>query len=370
MQRRISLDSYIFIVLPVLILLGGLWRAQSNLLSSAAGGLSFLQNWVGGPIFAATFGIIVGAYLLVRIWATIIFALQKRTTFLGLRALALEDWKNIGGSALYWTAACALAGMAAAMILQVTQHVTSQQVWIASQRLQTWDPLVFGVDAVLWLNHYNLWSFADQLLVMVYDYLGTVCVLAVGVFLVLNPLVLRRYLAAFFLVQIIAAPFWWAVPAISPDELYRQQVLKADAQNAITIEAPLLKLSPALATYLPYLEGRWSHPEQGRYATSTFPSLHVAWALIVMVCFYQLYRRSAIIFVPWFVLLSLSTVYTLQHFAVDVLAGALVGSLTLVLVDKLYQVEQRRTNKPPSLFLFTQISSDLSSVGRWITGRA
>jgi membrane-associated phospholipid phosphatase len=56
-----------------------------------------------------------------------------------------------------------------------------------------------------------------------------------------------------------------------------------------------------------------------------FPSLHVAYAFVGALASYRMHRGVGIAASVWSVLIGLSTVYTKQHFAVDAIAGAILG---------------------------------------------
>ena len=56
-----------------------------------------------------------------------------------------------------------------------------------------------------------------------------------------------------------------------------------------------------------------------------FPSLHVAYSFVGALAVYRVHRRVGAAAVVWSVLIGLSTVYTKQHFAVDAIAGGILG---------------------------------------------
>ena len=54
-----------------------------------------------------------------------------------------------------------------------------------------------------------------------------------------------------------------------------------------------------------------------------FPSLHVAYSFVSALTCFRVHRRVGAVAIAWAVLIALSTVYTKQHYVVDVIAGAL-----------------------------------------------
>lgn len=61
-----------------------------------------------------------------------------------------------------------------------------------------------------------------------------------------------------------------------------------------------------------------------------FPSLHVAYAFIAALACYRVHRGVGLVSVLWAGLIGVSTLYTKQHYLVDVIAGALMGWLACV----------------------------------------
>ena len=58
-----------------------------------------------------------------------------------------------------------------------------------------------------------------------------------------------------------------------------------------------------------------------------FPSLHVAYAFVAALACGRVHRGVGVVAVIWAALIGLSTLFTKQHYVVDVIAGALMGWL-------------------------------------------
>ena len=56
-----------------------------------------------------------------------------------------------------------------------------------------------------------------------------------------------------------------------------------------------------------------------------FPSLHVAYAFVGAMACHGMHRGVGLAAVLWAILIGVSTIYTKQHFAVDAVAGAIIG---------------------------------------------
>jgi membrane-associated phospholipid phosphatase len=62
-----------------------------------------------------------------------------------------------------------------------------------------------------------------------------------------------------------------------------------------------------------------------------FPSLHVAYAFVSALACFRVHRRLGRAAVAWAALISVSTLFTKQHYALDVIAGAAAAGLAYVL---------------------------------------
>jgi membrane-associated phospholipid phosphatase len=79
-----------------------------------------------------------------------------------------------------------------------------------------------------------------------------------------------------------------------------------------------------------------------------FPSLHVAYSFVSALTCYRVHRGVGVIAAGWAALIGVSTLYTKQHYAVDVLAGALVAFVAYGIFlrpyprDSIADVDRRR----------------------------
>ena len=78
--------------------------------------------------------------------------------------------------------------------------------------------------------------------------------------------------------------------------------------------------------------------DAGERPTAAFPSSHVGVTTVVMLLALRTRsRRLVLSLLPFYVLLCLSTVYILAHYAIDALAGLLTGTLLYLLLKKAYE---------------------------------
>ena len=71
-----------------------------------------------------------------------------------------------------------------------------------------------------------------------------------------------------------------------------------------------------------------------------FPSLHVAYAFVSALTVYRVHRGVGIAALVWTALIGASTLFTKQHFVVDVIAGALMAYAAYLLFLRGYPREQ------------------------------
>ena len=75
---------------------------------------------------------------------------------------------------------------------------------------------------------------------------------------------------------------------------------------------------------------RLTYSLDSRY--NCFPSLHVAYAFVAALACYRVNRRVGLAAVLWASLVGVSTLFTKQHYAVDVIAGAALGVAASALI--------------------------------------
>lgn len=70
-----------------------------------------------------------------------------------------------------------------------------------------------------------------------------------------------------------------------------------------------------------------------------FPSLHVAWAFVAALTSYRVHRGVGIAALVWATIVGVSTLYTKQHYVVDVIAGVAVAYAAYLLFLRGYPRE-------------------------------
>lgn len=207
--------------------------------------------------------------------------------------------------------------------------------------LMNLDHAVFGSYASFAIQQLAQYPLLDYLFLYIYVNMSVIMVFVFLALLMTNKEYFRRYVLSIFIVAIISIPLWYSFPGISPDEMYFQNITNSPIPTKITEGISQYEVSAGVAAFTTTLQGRWSLPDYDKYAVTNFPSMHVAWGLITAYFGMLLWRPLIIFFIPWAVINSLSTIYTLQHYAVDILGGFAVGFATIFVTGWLMRYEKK-----------------------------
>jgi membrane-associated phospholipid phosphatase len=132
------------------------------------------------------------------------------------------------------------------------------------------------------------------------------------VFVVRQPALMRRFMLATFTVIGLAYVGFLVYPTVLP----RAETV-GDSFFARSLEV-VYSLDP------PY---------------NCFPSLHVAWAFVAALTSYRVHRGVGVVALVWATLIGVSTLYTKQHYAVDVIGGIAIAYAAYALFLRGYRRE-------------------------------
>ena len=149
-----------------------------------------------------------------------------------------------------------------------------------------------------------------------------------------SRLVFSKFAIAFFTTIVLMLPVWLAVPVMSPQDRFIDNVYRLNeppgVKEAIGNYAPTAPVKAFLGQMRRSKEGLAIMP------TSTFPSSHAAWATIVMVYLFEASFAAGILTAPFLVLSTFGTFYLAQHYFVDAPAGVFVGLLSVLISSLLF----------------------------------
>lgn len=134
------------------------------------------------------------------------------------------------------------------------------------------------------------------------------------------------YVVSILMVLALSMPLWFFFPAVSPQNAYIDNVYAAPIPPDIAGDIKTLKEDPALSSFFERVRSL----QENRPPISTMPSMHVAWALITIYFLFRLSPRISFIFLPWFFLSSIGTVYLGQHYFIDVVVALFLTGAVIV----------------------------------------
>jgi hypothetical protein len=173
-------------------------------------------------------------------------------------------------------------------------------------------------------------------------------------------------LVVFVLCILFSLPLWSSLPALSPI-VYLQPEMREGASVEIQEVIARYRPNPSLTKYQEeLLKIRAQAPPEFLQIT-TIPSMHIAWVTAFLVFSMRISRWLAVVAIPYFILNIVSTIYTLQHYAVDTPAGIAVALTAMVcayfLLQKWPKTDQAR------ITLTHLLQNDLRKISEAIRGK-
>jgi hypothetical protein len=205
---------------------------------------------------------------------------------------------------------------------------------LADDTLHRWDQRLFGMSAFLTLATIPYPSWLASYIVFSYSYLVVAVLFAALYLFYVNRRVFREFAGAFALGVIIMFPGWFFLPAIAPQGRFIDNNYALPIDDHTRNELERYRPHPQVANFLQTI--RELNAPLDNLPVSTFPSAHIAWAVLAA---YYLYRaRQYIVFaglLPLFFFSSVGTVLLAEHYLVDIPAGVLATVLTIYLARRI-----------------------------------
>ncbi|MCX6755500.1 MAG: phosphatase PAP2 family protein [Candidatus Nomurabacteria bacterium] len=220
-----------------------------------------------------------------------------------------------------------------------------------SEFLMHTDKVLFGSYLPFSFYHIIHSNILSQIFYNSYIYLFPIILVIIFISLFSNKEIYRKFLIAYFLAFLISLPIWIKFPAISPDSMYLKNILNTKISVEIQNVINITQISPRMQKNISAIGNHWIDPAGGSLAISTFPSMHAAWGIISVVSIIELWPPVAIIAIPWVVAELIGTMYTLEHYGVDVLFGIIIGFFALWITKRLLKFEKRYFVDSYHLFL-------------------
>ena len=339
--KKLHVETYILIILPILwILISGFFeRPLFSILLGDKAELWSRSLFFGGDMLKT--GCII-FYLYIYIKLFIWSGQQIRIKVFKEQLPPTTNMKLFLLSFFYITIAIFFSSLLVIFTVKQSSLASSpSKMIVASELYMKMDMAVFTVDPRLWLIDFFTHTRWDFLLTYVYRKLDWAFALVLIGLLLFKKTLFRKYLIAFFLAPMIALPFWLALPAVTPNEMYRNNMFLIPSVNIIQQQYEKVPLGKNLSKFLDYAEENIENPKQKHPLVSTNPSMHVCWGFLITYFAILLWRPLGFIFIPWFILTFLSTIYTFQHYVIDIPAGIACAIFTIVLTNYLFKYERK-----------------------------
>jgi PAP2 superfamily len=167
-----------------------------------------------------------------------------------------------------------------------------------------------------------IWSFGSMSVVLI----GAGMVIAY-----LSPQRFRELLVAFCLGLLIMIPMWIALPVLSPQDRFIDNVYNLPMPPSIDVAVKNYHPQGEIADFLANVrKGKANLPA---LPTSTIPSAHIFWASIVGYYLFRTKKWLGWITLPVLLASSFGTILLAQHYFLDIPAGVAIAAIAIWLAE-------------------------------------
>ena len=339
--KRHQIETYLLMIFPIAwILITGL--LESPPFSVLFEGTDKLVSWrffFGGYFVKKGFLL---CYLYMYFKVIIWIGYLVRTKLLKEQISSTMSMRSFLLSFMYVLTIIGLSNLLLLLcVKQLSFGASRSEIIKASQFYMSLDRQIFGCDPQLWIQQFSNNSILDFLFIQSYFKLPFFLSFIFIGLLVHNKNYFRKFLIMFFMAPVIAMPCWYLLPAISPNEMYRHNIFSLPSITQTQNSYKELTLSDNLNISLQGLENFYQNPNQAHPIVSTNPSMHVCWGTIVTYFAMVLWRPLGLFFVPWLLFNSCATLYTIQHYFIDIPSGLACGIIVIMITNYFFSIEKK-----------------------------
>ena len=207
----------------------------------------------------------------------------------------------------------------------------------------SWDKSIFSTNPGVWMIDRFGGTFFESVLLWVYNSIFAILAIVLLASFFFNKQSFRRMILSFFIAWMIALPLWFLFPTLPPDLMFRLNDLNmAKAEETKNFNS--FKPSAELKDNLKIEENTHmfnKDPAKRLLPTSTFPSMHAAWGVLIAYAGITLNPWLGVILVPFAILNGFGAVYILEHFSVDIFFGFFIAFVAIIITEMLLHFESK-----------------------------
>lgn len=222
------------------------------------------------------------------------------------------------------------------LTIWLTKKAVPESMMKASNLVMDLDWKIFSVYPPFWIHKFQNIPGLEVFLIWAYRQIPSIASAVFIVLLIKNVALLKKMILTLFLAAMISFPIWITVPAISPVGMYVSDTLSVGIPEKISDYIKSYPVSERLANNSVAIDQTYTFLK-GAQSIQTFPSMHGAWAFIDGYFIFMVWPPLLIIFLPFLLGTMTGAMYVAQHYAVDIIAGILVATLTIIIVNYIYR---------------------------------
>lgn len=256
---------------------------------------------------------------------------------------SLEIDKIVGGisSFLFIFGSIAVAVWAGSIsILYLFNNSPTDKIITASESAMSLDLKIFGRYLPFALQDLGKIHALEMAVIFSYESL-TFLLATFAIIMLFKKDIFRKFIFSYFIAVALAWPIWYLMPSLQPGLMFKTNLLKISLPASVELAVASHPSTEYTEHYIENINKFWIDPKGNKFSTSNNPSMHVAWGTMLTYFSIQSSPYLGLIAIPWFALNAVGTLYTLQHYGIDVVTGFLLACLTIFIAEKMVLLEKK-----------------------------
>lgn len=252
---------------------------------------------------------------------------------------AVKDFKFFKSIVLFYIIIFAFFLLLGSALGTLETNVSATRISFFNDYFIQMDKNIFGKYISFWMQdmHNPAKPFLDFLSPVIINTYRVIDILIGSIFLLFffkNGKSLYKLAVSFALTLVISIPLWATFPALSPFDAYYINTMNVEAPKGVQTAMSTYRPNENLASVFDAV-GKLDKKYTNFYAITTMPSMHIGWSVLIVYFGIVFWPPLAIFLIPYFLVNAVSTLYILQHYAIDLPAGFAVGVISIWLAHKI-----------------------------------